>query len=61
MSCRFNGLSGLRRLRHKYIEAVPETLLTQRFPGIIRPTANDKDFSLPLEMTIRESLISASD
>ncbi len=28
------------------------------FPNIVRLTANDKDFSLALEMTIRESDVS---
>ena len=30
------------------------------FPNIVRLTANDKDFSLALEMTIRESDVSKS-
>ena len=46
------------RLRRKYIWAMPEGLSASRFPvlnfpNIVRLTANDKDFSLALEMTIR--------
>ena len=43
--------------------AMPEALPAGRFPtlnfpNIVRLTANDKDFSLVLEMTIRESDVS---
>ena len=41
-------------------EAMPENLLLTDFPAIILPTANHKDFSLSLKITIRESLISPS-
>ena len=45
--------------------AMPEGLPASRFPvlnfpNIVRLTANDKDFSLALEMTIRESDVSQS-
>ena len=70
---RFNGFNGFNGGGAAHKKEAPQSInnsdarrsLDSRFPvlnfpNIVRLTANDKDFSLALEMTIRESDVSKS-
>ena len=52
----FNEVAAGRNARRSLDSRFP----VLNFPNIVRLTANDKDFSLALEMTIRESDVSKS-